>query len=82
MFFISKIEGQCTCKTNVEGRRCNVCRAGFYGLSVANVDGCLPCNCNTLGTQGSSVSCDQTTGQCSCKANVRGKNTNLYQTLS
>ena len=26
--------GQCACKDNVTGRRCNMCKRGFYGFSA------------------------------------------------
>lgn len=32
--------GQCTCKLDVVGRRCDTCASGFYGLSEANPFGC------------------------------------------
>ena len=33
-----KYSGQCPCKKNVAGRRCNRCAPGFYGFGA---DGCL-----------------------------------------
>lgn len=32
--------GQCFCKKNVEGRRCNKCKQGFRNLQNSNIDGC------------------------------------------
>ena len=32
--------GQCNCKINVEGRTCDMCKAGFYNLIGNNPDGC------------------------------------------
>ncbi|XP_042199708.1 basement membrane-specific heparan sulfate proteoglycan core protein [Callorhinchus milii] len=37
--------GLCQCKSNVEGRNCNMCRTGFFFLDAGNRDGCLPCFC-------------------------------------
>ncbi|XP_059149479.1 laminin subunit alpha-1-like [Physella acuta] len=37
--------GQCLCKENVEGPRCDVCRAGTFGLSKENPKGCTECYC-------------------------------------
>ncbi|MFT7813012.1 usherin [Arapaima gigas] len=64
--------GQCTCKSGVEGHRCNVCREGFYGLALGNPQGCLPCKCDSRGTVTGLGSCDETTGQCHCRAGVQG----------
>ncbi|KAM9751596.1 basement membrane-specific heparan sulfate proteoglycan core protein isoform 3-T3 [Menidia menidia] len=35
----------CSCKNNVAGALCDQCRPGFFHLSEANPDGCLPCFC-------------------------------------
>lgn len=34
------VGGQCRCKANVEGPRCDKCKAGFFGLSAENSEGC------------------------------------------
>ncbi|XP_052001042.1 usherin [Xyrauchen texanus] len=61
-----KTTGQCACKNNVEGLRCNRCVTHTYNLSSANMThGCQPCNCDPLGTVPSTV-CDPTSGQCVC----------------
>ena len=35
-----KSSGACLCKPTVEGRRCDVCKDGYYQLNVNNVFGC------------------------------------------
>ena len=32
--------GQCSCKQNVRGKKCNQCAPQHYGLSVDNAHGC------------------------------------------
>ena len=32
--------GQCICKKNVAGARCDTCKTGFYNLQRDNPDGC------------------------------------------
>ncbi|XP_074943697.1 laminin subunit alpha-2 isoform X1 [Phalacrocorax aristotelis] len=60
--------GQCECKANVVGRRCDVCQAGTFGLQSSR--GCVPCNCNSFGSK--SFDCDGD-GQCYCQPGVTGK---------
>ncbi|XP_044133567.1 usherin-like [Bufo gargarizans] len=67
-----KLGGQCACKLNVWGRRCDQCKDGFYNLQESNPDGCQPCHCNISGTINGNPSCHQITGQCQCKENVVG----------
>lgn len=67
-----QIIGQCFCKANVFGLKCDVCRPGFTTLDASNVDGCSPCNCNTAGTFNAMDTCDSNTEQCLCKDNVEG----------
>ncbi|XP_073463613.1 laminin subunit alpha-5 isoform X3 [Aquarana catesbeiana] len=59
--------GQCACKPNIMGRRCEKCAPGFYGYP-----NCRPCDCNRAGTEDGI--CDSLTGQCLCKENVEGPN--------
>ncbi|XP_047453457.1 laminin subunit beta-4 isoform X2 [Mugil cephalus] len=56
--------GQCVCKGNVEGQRCDRCRPGFFSLTPDNPDGCQACQCHALGSVGS---CDPLTGSCECE---------------
>ncbi|KAJ3586836.1 hypothetical protein NHX12_013228 [Muraenolepis orangiensis] len=68
-----RIAGQCRCKANVKGSRCDVCREGFYGLSQDHPLGCQPCNCDPRGIIQMGVPCDQISGDCSCKRYVTGR---------
>ncbi|XP_060809746.1 basement membrane-specific heparan sulfate proteoglycan core protein isoform X4 [Amyelois transitella] len=43
--------GYCQCKQNVEGYSCDRCRAGTFGLSLDNPDGCLTCYCSGVTTE-------------------------------
>jgi len=67
------VAGQCRCKANVDGARCDRCRPGFYGLDMENPDGCTPCDCDDLGTLGGANTCDPYTGQCTCKRYTTGR---------
>uniref|UniRef100_A0A8C0V493 Laminin subunit alpha-2 n=1 Tax=Cyanistes caeruleus TaxID=156563 RepID=A0A8C0V493_CYACU len=60
--------GQCKCKANVIGRRCDICKPGTFGLQ--SPQGCVPCNCNSFGSK--SFDCDGD-GQCYCQPGVTGK---------
>lgn len=66
-------DGQCACKTNVEGRQCDQCKDEFFGLSAALEVGCNACDCNVLGTVGGSNVCDKVTGQCPCLDSTTGR---------
>jgi len=57
--------GQCKCRENVTGQKCDQCAPGFYGFP-----NCQKCTCDSRGSV--SDGCDPITGQCSCKKNVDG----------
>uniref|UniRef100_A0A0N5ARB5 Laminin subunit alpha n=1 Tax=Syphacia muris TaxID=451379 RepID=A0A0N5ARB5_9BILA len=57
--------GQCLCKTNVGGRRCDQCLSGYYGFPH-----CYRCACDQKGTTDNI--CDSQTSECICKENVEG----------
>uniref|UniRef100_A0A2K6U8T7 Laminin subunit alpha-2 n=1 Tax=Saimiri boliviensis boliviensis TaxID=39432 RepID=A0A2K6U8T7_SAIBB len=60
--------GQCECRANVQGQRCDECKPGTFGLQLAR--GCVPCNCNSFGSK--SFDCEEN-GQCWCQPGVTGK---------
>ncbi|KAM6217822.1 usherin isoform 2-T2 [Rhynchocyon petersi] len=62
--------GQCKCKANVIGLRCDHCNLGFKLLRSFNEDGCEPCLCNPSGSV--NEFCNPLSGQCECKEGARG----------
>ncbi|XP_040199485.1 laminin subunit beta-4-like isoform X1 [Rana temporaria] len=66
------IAGTCLCKQNVEGKRCDQCKPGYFGLSATNFWGCQYCGCNQFGSLPSSI-CDAITGQCQCQNFATGQ---------
>ncbi|XP_051556042.1 laminin subunit gamma-2-like [Myxocyprinus asiaticus] len=55
------------CQGNTEGRQCESCKEGYYHQRAE--DSCLPCNCNTAGSQG--PVCNKE-GRCMCKEGIHG----------
>ncbi|XP_069950644.1 laminin subunit beta-1 isoform X10 [Cherax quadricarinatus] len=64
----SSLGGQCDCKTNVVGRRCDRCAPGTYGFGP---EGCKACDCSPVGALDNF--CEQQTGQCKCRPNTYGR---------
>uniref|UniRef100_A0A7N5KIX5 Usherin n=1 Tax=Ailuropoda melanoleuca TaxID=9646 RepID=A0A7N5KIX5_AILME len=62
--------GQCKCKANVIGLRCDHCNFGFKFLRSFNADGCEPCLCNLHGSV--NKLCNPLSGQCECKKEAKG----------
>uniref|UniRef100_A0A8C1IFF7 Laminin, beta 2 (laminin S) n=1 Tax=Cyprinus carpio TaxID=7962 RepID=A0A8C1IFF7_CYPCA len=73
---LAMIAGQCRCKDNVEGPRCDKCKPGFFGLSASDPCGCQPCKCDPRGTVSGSSQCDPVSGDCFCKRLVTGHSCN------
>uniref|UniRef100_A0A673LPH3 Laminin subunit beta-2-like n=1 Tax=Sinocyclocheilus rhinocerous TaxID=307959 RepID=A0A673LPH3_9TELE len=73
---LGMIAGQCHCKDNVEGARCDKCKPGFFGLSASDPRGCQPCKCDPRGTVSGSSQCDPVSGDCFCKRLVTGHSCN------
>lgn len=60
-----QVRGQCSCRLEVTGRRCDHCRTGYWGFPL-----CRPCQCN-----GMSEECDPYTGEClNCRQYTVGPN--------
>ncbi|XP_058131204.1 usherin [Dasypus novemcinctus] len=62
--------GQCKCKANVIGLKCDQCNFGFKFLRSFNDDGCEPCQCNFHGSV--NAFCNPRSGQCECKKEAIG----------
>ncbi|XP_060052389.1 laminin subunit beta-4 [Erinaceus europaeus] len=68
---LGTVAGECLCKENVEGAKCDQCKPNHYGLSSADPLGCQSCNCNPFGSLPLST-CDVDTGQCLCQLFATG----------
>lgn len=66
------IAGQCHCKQNVAGRRCDECKHGYWNFTEENPHGCQECECNLLGTY-ENQGCNIYSGECVCKRYVTGR---------
>ncbi|MCJ8741639.1 hypothetical protein PDJAM_G00072970 [Pangasius djambal] len=71
--YLGMIGGQCRCKPNVQGQRCDYCKEGHYGLSQNDPLGCQSCNCDRRGTNMMGPLCNHISGDCSCKRYVTGR---------
>ncbi|XP_060622491.2 laminin subunit beta-1-like isoform X1 [Anolis sagrei] len=70
---LGMIAGQCRCKDNVKGVRCDSCKEAFYGLSQNDPLGCQPCRCDPRGIIAGNSPCDHISGDCYCKRFVTGR---------
>ncbi|XP_057663543.1 laminin subunit alpha [Diorhabda carinulata] len=70
-FECEKFGGQCQCKENIIGRKCEACKTGHYGFPD-----CKPCNCP------STAYCEPTTGECVCPPHVIGENCDQCEPLT
>lgn len=64
----NKHTGQCVCRSNVTGLRCDRCSEGFWNLDSKK--GCQSCACNSIGSI--NATCNAFTGECYCKVGVGG----------
>ena len=55
--------GECVCKENYTGIKCDQCEANFFGFEYGY---CRPCDCNPYGTEDGNLQCD-INGYCPCK---------------
>ncbi|BHF67556.1 hypothetical protein SprV_0301058300 [Sparganum proliferum] len=63
-------EGVCRCHWGVEGRKCDRCVDGYWGIS--NGKPCISCSCNRFGSEDAQT-CDSHSGQCKCKEGITGQ---------
>ena len=66
--FCDNYGGNCHCKPNVVGRRCDRCAPGTYGFGP---EGCKACDCDGVGALDNF--CDPETGRCKCRPNTYGR---------
>ena len=81
--------GQCICRENVEGKKCETCKLGSYGLQEGNLFGCSNCECDVGGAL--HPACERfdalKLGQCQCRHRIHGRkcdapiSTHYYPTL-
>ncbi|XP_035223568.1 laminin subunit alpha-like, partial [Stegodyphus dumicola] len=57
--------GQCRCKSNIVGRTCDSCKAGYWAFPH-----CQLCNCDLRGS--TEDICEKDSARCFCKENVYG----------
>ncbi|XP_054719477.1 laminin subunit alpha-like [Uloborus diversus] len=57
--------GQCRCRSNIVGRTCDKCKAGYWAFPH-----CQLCNCDLRGS--TEDICEQDSARCYCKENVYG----------
>ncbi|XP_071801736.1 laminin subunit alpha-2-like isoform X1 [Asterias amurensis] len=78
----NETDGSCACKVNVQNLLCDECKDTFYNLDILNPAGCQQCDCDPIGSLGSTNFCNKGTGQCICKTNVEGNRCDTCMTGS
>ncbi|XP_010131481.1 PREDICTED: laminin subunit alpha-3, partial [Buceros rhinoceros silvestris] len=58
--------GQCLCRSNYAGLRCDQCAPGYYNYPI-----CLSCQCSPDGSQ--HRTCEPASGQCECQMGITGR---------
>ncbi|XP_033621905.1 netrin-5 [Fukomys damarensis] len=61
------------CRHHTAGRHCHYCQPGFWrdpSQPITSRKACRACQCHPIGATG--ATCNQTSGQCSCKLGVTG----------
>ncbi|XP_078687078.1 laminin subunit beta-1-like [Branchiostoma floridae x Branchiostoma belcheri] len=71
--------GQCPCKDTTETATCGRCKDKYWRFPVSPEQKCLPCLCDVGGSTSQNTSCDESTGQCDCRANLQGLRCNQTQ---
>lgn len=67
------MEGECSCKPGVAGKRCDQCAPDFWKFPGFDDPGCQSCRCLEEGSFGNRPDCDTLDGDCHCKQNVEGR---------
>ncbi|XP_014780157.1 netrin-1 isoform X2 [Octopus bimaculoides] len=65
------------CRHHTDGRKCNYCRPLYYrdhSKPIHHKKACKGCQCHPVGSV--RMTCNQTTGQCTCKEGVTGLSCN------
>uniref|UniRef100_A0A8C9MD30 Laminin subunit alpha-3 n=1 Tax=Panthera tigris altaica TaxID=74533 RepID=A0A8C9MD30_PANTA len=64
-------DGDCHCKSHVNGDSCDTCEDGYYALEKSNYFGCQGCQCDIGGAI--TPMCSGPSGGCHCREHVVGK---------
>ncbi|XP_045314895.1 laminin subunit alpha-3 isoform X1 [Leopardus geoffroyi] len=64
-------DGDCHCKSHVNGDSCDTCEDGYYALEKSNYFGCQGCQCDIGGAI--TPMCSGPSGGCRCREHVVGK---------
>ncbi|KAJ8267959.1 hypothetical protein COCON_G00131310 [Conger conger] len=66
-----EVTGQCICPPQTVRPACDVCESETF--SYHPLLGCEGCECSPTGINGTAESCNETTGQCTCKDHIDGR---------